>query len=112
MTLTDSECEAILQKCGLATGEYEPMRAAFRAGVERAMEQTVNPEELKRRVQAVLDCPASMCGHCIEILTGEIPSGTTHQEFVGPCTEFSRNHLYQIGCSTCGKLSSEHPVIR
>ena len=64
--------------------------------------------QLLARIEAVLDCPGSMCGHCIEILTGEIPPSTTLGDFQGPCTEFRRSHLYQIGCSDCGREASEH----
>ena len=65
-------------------------------------------EDLLRRVLTVLECPGSMCGHCIEVLTGEVPAAMTLAEFTGPCTRCERTHLYQIGCSSCGKTSSEH----
>lgn len=68
--------------------------------------------ELRTRIATVLECPTSMCGHCIEILTEEIPATEALAEHEGRCTEFERDHLYQNGCSRCGKLESEHPEIR
>jgi hypothetical protein len=65
-------------------------------------------DPLQKRIDAALECPGLMCGHCIEILTGDIPPDTTLQEFTGPCTEFRRSHLYQIGCSDCGKGEAGH----
>ena len=38
--------------------------------------------DLRKRVDAVLACPGFMCGHCIEILTGEIPPTMTVKEYL------------------------------
>jgi hypothetical protein len=64
--------------------------------------------ELQKRIDAALECPGQMCGHCIEILTGDISPDASLKEYLGPCEQFRRSHLYQLGCSDCGKEASEH----